>query len=99
MEGTSLQYGKSKSIAATQAAYQHGDEWLRQLKTYLDDNFLFTQQYLENHLPQAVFRVPEATYLAWVDVSAYLPNEGNMSLYFANNAGVLLEGGGKTYTW
>ena len=34
------------SIAATQAAYQHGDEWLRQLKTYLDDNFLFTQQYL-----------------------------------------------------
>ncbi|WP_145321627.1 MalY/PatB family protein [Paenibacillus xylanexedens] len=81
------------SIAATQAAYQHGDEWLRQLKTYLDDNFLFTQQYLENHLPQAVFRVPEATYLAWVDVRAYLPNEENMSLYFANNAGVLLEGG------
>ncbi|MCF7754021.1 MULTISPECIES: MalY/PatB family protein [Paenibacillus] len=81
------------SIAATQAAYQHGDEWLRQLKTYLDDNFLFTQQYLENHLPQAVFRVPEATYLAWVDIRAYLPNEENMSLYFANNAGVLLEGG------
>lgn len=81
------------SIAATQAAYQHGDEWLKQLKTYLDDNFLFTQQYLESHLPQAEFRVPEATYLAWVDISAYLPNEEHMSLYFANNAGVLLEGG------
>ncbi|MGM1021974.1 MAG: MalY/PatB family protein [Bacillota bacterium] len=81
------------SIAATQAAYQHGDEWLRQLKTYLDDNFIFTQQYLESHLPQAVFRIPEATYLAWVDISAYLPHEENMSLYFANNAGVLLEGG------
>ncbi|OMF04716.1 aminotransferase [Paenibacillus amylolyticus] len=81
------------SIAATQAAYQHGDEWLRQLKTYLDENFIFTQQYLASHLPQAVFRIPEATYLAWVDISAYLPDEENMSLYFANNAGVLLEGG------
>ncbi|QUL53468.1 PatB family C-S lyase [Paenibacillus tritici] len=81
------------SIAATQAAYQHGDDWLRQLKTYLDDNFIFTQQYLKKHLHQAVFRIPEATYLAWVDISAYLPNEENMSLYFAANAGVLLEGG------
>ncbi|MDM5277437.1 PatB family C-S lyase [Paenibacillus silvae] len=81
------------SIAATQAAYQHGEEWLRQLKTYLDDNFVFTQKYLATHLPKAVFHIPEATYLAWVNMSAYLPDEENMSLFFANNAGVLLEGG------
>jgi cystathionine beta-lyase len=81
------------SIAATQAAYTHGDEWLRQLKSYLDANFAFTQQYLDAHLPQAVFRIPEATYLAWVDIRAYLPDEKNLPLYFAKNAGVLLEGG------
>ncbi|MBN1546003.1 MAG: aminotransferase class I/II-fold pyridoxal phosphate-dependent enzyme, partial [Syntrophaceae bacterium] len=81
------------SIAATQAAYQHGGEWLKQLKCYLDDNFAFTQEYLESHLPKAVFRIPEATYLAWVDLSAYLPKEENLPLYFARNAGVLLEGG------
>jgi cystathionine beta-lyase len=81
------------SIAAIQAAYQHGDEWLKQLKNYLDDNFNFTKRYIECHLPKAVFRIPEATYLAWVHISAYLPKEVNMSLYFANNAGVLLEGG------
>jgi len=81
------------SIAATQAAYQYGDEWLKQLKNYLDENFVFTSQYLAQHLPQAVFQIPEATYLAWVDISAYLPEEENLSLYFANNAGVLLEGG------
>ena len=80
------------SIAAAQAAYQHGDAWLAQLKTYLDDNFLVVQQYLEHHLPDAVFRIPEATYLAWVDVRAYLPNESNLPYYFAHNAGVLLEG-------
>ncbi|WP_342601870.1 MalY/PatB family protein [Peribacillus sp. FSL E2-0159] len=81
------------SIAATLAAYEHGDEWLKQLKDYLDGNFEFTKQYLEHHLPKAVFSIPEATYLAWVDISAYLPDEENLPLYFANNAGVLLEGG------
>ena len=81
------------SIAATQAAYQYGDEWLKQLKIYLDDNFAFVKQYLECYLPKAGFCIPEATYLAWVNISAYLPQEENVSLYFANNAGVLLEGG------
>ena len=81
------------SITAAQAAYQYGHEWLKQLKTYLDDNFAFVKQYLENHLPKAKFRISEATYLAWVNISAYLPPEENLSLYFANHAGVLLEGG------
>lgn len=81
------------SIAASQAAYQFGDAWLAQLKDYLDANFDFCQQYLSQHLPQAVFRIPEATYLAWVDISAYLPDEPNLPLFFANQAGVLLEGG------
>lgn len=81
------------SIAAAQAAYAHGDEWLRQLKVYLDSNFEFVKQYLAEHLPKAVFRVPEATYLAWVNIRAYISSEVNLPLYFANNAGVLLEGG------
>ncbi|HSN58620.1 MAG TPA: PatB family C-S lyase [Clostridiaceae bacterium] len=81
------------SIAAAQAAYIHGEEWLRQLKVYLDGNFEFTKQYLANHLPKAVYMVPESTYLAWVNISAYVPKDTELPLYFANNAGVLLEGG------
>ena len=81
------------SIAAAQAAYTHCDEWLNQLRKYLDDNFTFTKNYFEEHLPKAVCPISEATYLAWVNISPYLPNEENLPLYFANNAGVLLEGG------
>ena len=81
------------SIAAAQAAYTHGDEWLRQLKVYLDGNFEFTKQYLSERLPKAVYRIPEATYLAWVNINAYVPKDLDLPLYFANNAGVLLEGG------
>lgn len=81
------------SITATQAAYTDGGEWLEQLHVYLDENFRFMKEYLEKHLPKAVFRIPEATYLAWVDINAYLPDEDSLPLFFANHAGVLLEGG------
>jgi cystathionine beta-lyase len=85
------------SIAAAQAAYQHGDAWLAQLKSYLDENLRFVQDYLHRHLPNAVFRIPDATYFAWIDVSAYLPTEENLSLFFAQHAGVLLEGGNNMF--
>jgi len=81
------------SIAAAQAAYAQGHEWLRQLKIYLDANFEFTRDYLATHLPKSVFRISEATYLAWVNIKAYLPQEPDLPLFFANRAGVLLEGG------
>ena len=81
------------SIVAAQAAYTHGHDWLEELTIYLDDNFLFLKKYLETHLPKAVFRISEATYLAWVDVSAYFSKKENLTLFFANHAGVLLEGG------
>ncbi len=80
------------SIAAAQAAYTHGHDWLIALRKYLDINFEFLKTFLEEQLPQAVFKVPDATYLAWVNVDAYLPNEENLTLFFANEAGVLLEG-------
>jgi len=81
------------SIAAAQAAYSNGQEWLNELKNYLDENFDYLQSYLSSHLPKAIFTIPDATYLAWVDVSAYFPKETNLTLFFANQAGVLLEGG------
>lgn len=81
------------SIAAVQAAYTHGYEWLRQLKNYLDANFELTRDFLATHLPRCVFRISEATYLAWLNIKAYLPQEKDLPLFFANHAGVLLEGG------
>ena len=81
------------SIAAAQAAWTHGGAWLEQLEEYLDANFQYLDKFLKLHLPKAQFTIPDATYLAWIDVSAYLPDVDNLTLYFANNAGVLLEGG------
>lgn len=81
------------SLAAAQAAYQKGQSWLEQLCDYLDDNMQYLQQWLDKHLPKAHFSIPESTYLAWVDVNAYFSKDINLTRFFAENAGVLLEGG------
>lgn len=59
------------SVAAAQAAYERGEPWLEELRAYLDENFALTAATLAERLPRAVFHVSEATYLAWVDLSAY----------------------------
>ncbi len=81
------------SVAASQAAYECGEDWLDHMRVYLDDNFKFTKEYLDKHLPKSQFKISEATYLAWVNVGEYLSDVDELPLYFANNAGVLLEGG------
>ena len=81
------------SIAAHKAAYEHGGAWLEELKEYIDENFHFVKEFLEKEIPSAKFAIPEATYFAWVDMSEALPDVEDLPLFFANNAGVLLEGG------
>jgi len=81
------------SIVAAQAAYAEGHSWLIALKDYLDDNFKYLKKQLSMHLPQAKFTIPEATYLAWVNLKYYFPENENLTLFFARQAGVLLEGG------
>ncbi|MFM0961200.1 PatB family C-S lyase [Yersinia enterocolitica] len=81
------------SVAAVQAAYQYGFDWMQELKLYLDNNFDYMDSFLKQYLPKARFTIPEATYLGWVDVSEYIPKDTDYSTFFANKAGVLLEGG------
>lgn len=81
------------SLAAATAVFARGDEWLDQLTGYLDENFAFVQRTLADQLPDAVFRIPDATYLAWIDLDAYVPSGLNLTHYFAERTGVLVEGG------
>ena len=81
------------SLTAAKAAYDKGGAWHEELRVYLDMNFAFVKNFLEENLPDAVMNISEATYLAWVDLSKCLPGLEDLPGFFANNAGVLLEGG------
>ena len=81
------------SLTAAKAAYELGGPWHEALKEYLDGNFAFVKEFLTRELPEAVMYIPEATYLAWVDLGKCLPEDTDLPDFFANKAGVLLEGG------
>ncbi len=58
------------SIDACKAAYTECDDWVDALCAYLDANFAYVDACLKKHLPKAKFRVPEGTYLCWIDLRA-----------------------------
>ncbi len=85
------------SFTAAKAAYDEGATWLQELQDYLDGNFAYVKDFLTQNLPDAVMNISEATYLAWVDMAKCLPDVEDLPGFFANNAGVLLEGGDQLF--
>jgi cystathionine beta-lyase len=58
-------------IVAAKAAYDDGDPWLDSLVERLDQQRALLGELLAAHLPEVRMRPLEATYLAWLDASAY----------------------------
>jgi cystathionine beta-lyase len=65
-----LHMGNIFGTVALEAAYTHGDEWLAQLMSYLQENYKLLEKFFLENLPQVKVMSPEATYLIWIDFSA-----------------------------
>lgn len=93
MRALGMQTPSPFAISALIAAYNEGEEWLEQLRSYIDENFDFLGQFLKNKLPRVAYRKPEGTYIAWLDFGGYglLPEEVHDRIY--NKANVALEDG------
>lgn len=57
-------------VAATLAGWARGDEWLDRLRTYLQAARDHVQRRLAAEAPGIGFAAPQATYMAWLDLSA-----------------------------
>ena len=57
-------------LLAAVAAFSESDEWLDGLLRTLDENRLLLEDLLAAHLPGARYRIPDAGYLAWIDLTA-----------------------------
>lgn len=55
------------AVAATEVAWSQGDDWLEAVRTVLDENRRRLVDLVQRYLPGVRYRVPEATYLAWLD--------------------------------
>jgi cysteine-S-conjugate beta-lyase len=59
-------------VAAAVAAWTEPEAlvWLNQVRAHFDGQRHLLADLLKQHLPSAIYHVPEATYLAWLDVRA-----------------------------
>jgi cystathionine beta-lyase len=57
-------------MIAHRAAYNEGADWLDQLVAYIDGSMNYVEEFIRSNIPLVKFIKPQATYLAWLDVSA-----------------------------
>lgn len=80
-------------LVACQAAYEEGEEWLVQLKAYLQKNLEFVKNYLKKQLPQVQLVEPEGTYLLWLDFRQLGLSESKLEHLIIEEAGLWLDRG------
>lgn len=81
------------SLVATEAAYNHGEEWLTDFIDYLEGNMDFAVNYIEQNMPKLKVRKPQGTYLLWVDFSELGLSDDEVAKFLVENAKVALNNG------
>lgn len=93
--------GNIFAFTAAEAAFAHGEEWLQQMLAYLSANVQTLDDFLKARLPEVKAVLPEASYLAWLDFSAYGIPHKDLADRFINEAHVVMNDGttfgGKAY--
>jgi cysteine-S-conjugate beta-lyase len=91
--GSSASHGASTlGVLANTAAYTEGGAWLDEVVAYLDGNRRFLAEALVERIPEVRYRMPEGTYIAWLDARALGLGDAPAE-FFAERAGVALTEG------
>lgn len=77
---------------ATEAAYRTGDQWLEGLIEVIEHNYEILVRTFGQELPEIIVSPKEGTYLAWVDLSAYVPADELVD-FMENRCGIAVDYG------
>ena len=80
-------------LAACEAAYNGGEEWLEELLEYLTGNMSLIRGFLAERCPEVKLVEPEGTYLAWLDCAAAGLSARELDGLITNRAKLWLDGG------
>jgi len=78
---------------ATVAAFTHGEEWRKQMLSYIEGNILYVEQFLKEHIPAIRAIRPEASFLIWLDCRALHLDHDQLQDFFINHAHLALNDG------
>ncbi len=75
------------------AAYNDGEEWLEQIREYLDANIKYVEAFVAEKLPRANVVRCEGTYLIWIDVREYCSDHKKLEEVMLKEARLALDEG------
>jgi cystathionine beta-lyase len=78
--------GNVMGNVASEAAYTHGEAWLKELLQYLTQNLNYMEAFMQAELPELKMMRPEGTYLVWVDFSALRFNDDELNKFMIHEA-------------
>ena len=81
------------SPIATVAAFRKGEEWRRQMLSYIEGNVLAVEQFCARHMPQIKPLRPQASFLVWLDCRALNLTHDRLIDLFVNRAHLALNDG------
>lgn len=75
---------------ALEAAYAHGEPWLKAMLSYIEANLRFLADFITAKLPRILLIEPEATYLAWLDFRGLGMDSRGLKEFLRHRAGVAM---------
>mgnify|MGYP001030996023 CR=1 FL=1 len=83
----------SFAIQAAIAAFESGEGWLQELNSYLYENRLYIESFINEQLPELRLIESHATYLAWIDCSKLTKDAAKLCQFIREKTGLYLTSG------
>lgn len=93
LKRSELDEGHIFAYLAAQVAYQECDEWLSELKDYIESNVELVDSYLKENIPQIKVMKPEASFLIWLDCRDLKLSQAQLVSLFVDKANLALNNG------
>ena len=77
----------------TIAAFNHGDEWVKEMNEYVFNNKRYMNEFVQRELPKLHLVDSKATYLLWLDISAYTNDSEEFAKRLREETGLFVSNG------
>ena len=85
--------GNIFGTVALEAAFRNGDDWMREVNEYIGRNIDYVINFIHQYIPNVKCYRPEATYLMWIDFTAWNMDHESLYRFLIDKAGLGLNSG------
>ncbi|MBU5483835.1 pyridoxal phosphate-dependent aminotransferase [Clostridium sp. MSJ-11] len=75
------------------AAYEKGETWYEEMMEYIEGNYNYLKDYIDENIPKLKVTKAEGTYLAWIDFKALGMSEEKLNKFLIEEGKIVLNEG------